>query len=101
VAPLQPLQKVNSSFSVSNESTKYFYVYIVVVLEAEPYYKFAIPVQSYVGEAKEEGLKCTLVFKYTEKYPEEPPIIEIQDEDFDEIDVLIKHLQEQVGIFLK
>lgn len=47
-----------------------------------------------------EGLACRLTFTYTSKYPDELPVIEIDNEDnFDEVistDSLLEYLMEQV-----
>lgn len=43
-------------------------------------------------------MSCTLKFTYTPKYPEEPPEIEVQDENnFDEGPRLTEHLEEVVS----
>lgn len=42
--------------------------------------KFQIPVKSEGYDSESDtGFACTLKFTYTEKYPEEPPEIEIED----------------------
>lgn len=74
------------------------------VLSRECPVKFQIPVKSeeYDAEAG-TGYACILKFTYTEKYPEEPPEIELEDmEHFgNEDDVRLKeHLQEQAESFL-
>lgn len=70
------------------------------VLSREHPVKFQIPVKSeeYDGEAG-TGYACILKFTYTEKYPEEPPEIELEDmEHFgDDDEIRLKdHLLEQV-----
>lgn len=69
------------------------------VLETKPFQKFSIPIKS-EGFDDGDGLACQLVFTYTAKYPDEIPIVEIDDEEnFDDIvekDELLAHLTEQV-----
>lgn len=68
------------------------------VLETEPYHKFEIPIKS-EGFDDGEGLACKLIFTYTAKYPDELPLIEIENEEnFDNIvdkNDLHTHLIEQ------
>lgn len=74
------------------------------VLSREAPVKFQIPVKSEEYDPEEgTGYACTLKFTYTEKYPEEPPEVELEDmehfEDEDEIR-LKDHLLEQAESFL-
>ncbi|KAJ0178941.1 hypothetical protein K1T71_005716 [Dendrolimus kikuchii] len=68
------------------------------VLETEPFHKFIIPIKS-EGFDDGEGLACQLIFTYTAKYPDELPVIEIDNEEnFDNIvdkNDLHIHLEEQ------
>ncbi|CAH0702765.1 unnamed protein product [Spodoptera exigua] len=68
------------------------------IIETKPFHKFSIPIKS-EGFDDGEGLACQLVFTYTAKYPDEVPIIEIEDEEnFDDVvdkDELLSHLTEQ------
>ncbi|GBP63513.1 RWD domain-containing protein 1 [Eumeta japonica] len=67
------------------------------VIETEPFPRFRIPIKS-EGFEDEQGLACTLTFTYTSKYPEESPIIEVDNvENFDENDAnaLLTHLKQQ------
>lgn len=75
----------------------------------EPHYKFSIPIKSeeYDPEIENNGLACNLVFTYTPKYPEEAPIMEIQDtENFQEgyetqlLDYLKEQAKENVGMVM-
>lgn len=72
------------------------------VIEGEPFHKFSIPIKS-EGFDDGEGLACQLVFTYTAKYPDELPIIEIDNEEnFDDVvdkDELLVYLSEQVNLF--
>lgn len=53
---------------------------ILLVLETEPKYKFTIPIKSEdFQEDTENGMACDLTFTYTVKYPDEGPIIEIEN----------------------
>ncbi|XP_022836583.1 RWD domain-containing protein 1-like [Spodoptera litura] len=69
------------------------------IIETKPFHKFSIPIKS-EGFDEGEGLACQLVFTYTAKYPDEVPVIEIEDEEnFDDVvdkDELLSHLTEQV-----
>lgn len=71
------------------------------MLANEPYHKFSIPIKSeeYEADAEtENGLTCELVFTYTAKYPDEGPVVEIQNENFEQhyVDVLLEFLNEQI-----
>nr|CAH7729713.1 unnamed protein product [Callosobruchus chinensis] len=70
------------------------------ILEAEPYHKFSIPIKSEEYEpGSEDGLACNLVITYTPKYPEEAPIVEIEDaENFEEgyEAKLLEYIDEQI-----
>lgn len=75
------------------------HVFAFSVIATEPYHKFSIPIKSEEYEADaENGLTCELVFTYTAKYPEEGPIVEIQNENFEQnyTDALLKYLNEQI-----
>jgi hypothetical protein len=71
-----------------------------LVLETSPYYQFQIPVKSDEFDSDEHdiGLSCCLKFEYVEKYPDEPPIVEIEDVvGFEgEEDELKEHLMHKV-----
>lgn len=59
-----------------------------------------MPIKTEEYEESGDGLACRLVFTYTSKYPEEPLIIEIEDqENFEENDEdeLKLHLEEQMN----
>ncbi|KAL0832600.1 hypothetical protein ABMA28_000798 [Loxostege sticticalis] len=68
------------------------------IIETEPYHKFSIPIKSEEYDDG-EGLACHLVFTYTAKYPDELPVIEIDNEDnFDDAvdkNELLEHLTQQ------
>lgn len=70
------------------------------IISTEPYYKFSIPIKTeeYVPDT-DNGLSCDLVITYTSKYPEEAPIIEIENAENFEDDYessLLQYLDEQV-----
>ncbi|CAH2071663.1 unnamed protein product, partial [Iphiclides podalirius] len=68
------------------------------ILETVPFHKFCIPIMSEAFEGTGEGLACQLIFTYTSKYPDELPIVEIENEEnFDDVDKneLLEHLIEQ------
>lgn len=66
-------------------------------METEPFYKFTIPIKTQEYEPDmENGLACLLEFTYTEKYPDEPLIVSIEEpENFEE-----GH-EERLELFLK
>lgn len=70
------------------------------VLETSPFHKFAIPIKSEEYETESgNGFACRLEFTYTPKYPDEPLIISIEDEEnFEQDDVknLMQYLEEQM-----
>lgn len=54
----------------------------IPVLATDPYHKFRLPIATEGFDADSDepsGLKCFLVFKYTEKYPDAAPIVEVED----------------------
>lgn len=53
----------------------------IPVLGTEPYYQFEIPIKSdeFDSDKHDIALSCCLKFEYVEKYPDEPPIVEIED----------------------
>lgn len=65
-----------------------------LVLQTEPFHKFSIPIatEEFNEEDDENGFKCSLVFTFTEKYPDSAPIVEIEDalnfEDYYETSLL-------------
>ncbi|XP_031364685.1 RWD domain-containing protein 1 isoform X2 [Apis dorsata] len=71
------------------------------VLATEPFYTFSIPIKTEEYESgTENGLSCCLQFTYTEKYPDEPLLISIEEpENFEEdsTEKLKKHLIEQMN----
>ncbi|XP_006563710.1 RWD domain-containing protein 1 isoform X2 [Apis mellifera] len=71
------------------------------VLATEPFYTFSIPIKTEEYESgTENGLSCCLQFTYTEKYPDEPLLISIEEpENFEEesSEKLKKHLIEQMS----
>jgi hypothetical protein len=83
------------------EALESIYYGDLTIYNTEPYYKFSIPIKSeeFDPEVENTGLACDLVFTYTPKYPEESPIIEIENaENFeDECETeLLSYLREQV-----
>ncbi|KAF5279670.1 hypothetical protein FQR65_LT15305 [Abscondita terminalis] len=62
------------------EALESIYYGDVRVISSEPFYKFSIPIKSEQYDADtEDGLACNLIFTYTSKYPEELPLIEIEE----------------------
>ncbi|XP_049804081.1 RWD domain-containing protein 1 [Schistocerca nitens] len=66
------------------------------ILTTEPYHRFLIPIKSEEYEPDtENGMSCKLKFSYTDKYPDEPPEVEVTEtsnlEDVD-TDLLTQHI---------
>nr|XP_023024266.1 RWD domain-containing protein 1 [Leptinotarsa decemlineata] len=78
------------------------------ILSADPPYRFSIPIKTEEYEPDSEtGLSCNLVITYTPKYPEEAPIIEIENsENFEEhyeqkiLDYLMEQVEENLGMVM-
>ncbi|XP_056639683.1 RWD domain-containing protein 1 [Diorhabda sublineata] len=70
------------------------------IISTKPYHKFSIPIKTEEYEPyMANGLSCDLVISYTPKYPEEAPIIEIDNcENFDDEyeQLLLNYLNEQI-----
>lgn len=81
------------------EALESIYYGDVTVTSTEPY-KFTIPVKSDEFEQNPDcGFCCSLTFTYTPTYPEEGPLIEIENpENFDvgAEDELLNHLTQQI-----
>lgn len=71
------------------------------VLAHEPFHIFVIPVKSDdFDEDSEKGIFCNLRFEYTPNYPDESPIILIEDTvrlDEEDEEALNQHLIDQVN----
>ncbi|XP_029046003.1 RWD domain-containing protein 1 [Osmia bicornis bicornis] len=71
------------------------------ILATEPFYTFAIPIKTEEYEPESgNGISCRLEFTYTPKYPDEPLLISIEDqENFEDGDdeKLKEHLTEQIN----
>ncbi|KAL4719101.1 hypothetical protein ACJJTC_010881, partial [Scirpophaga incertulas] len=50
------------------------------IIDTKPYHRFSIPIKS-EGFDEGDGLSCQLIFTYTQKYPDELPVIEIDNEE--------------------
>lgn len=76
------------------------------ILTTEPFHVFTIPIKSDDYEEGVSGIQCCLKFEYTELYPEEPPIIDIDAENVDGFDQdelkehLIKQANENIGMVM-
>ncbi|XP_028131594.1 RWD domain-containing protein 1 [Diabrotica virgifera virgifera] len=78
------------------------------ILAFEPLHKFSIPIKTEEFEPEtENGLSCDLVITYTPKYPEEAPIIELENfENFDDeyeqllLDYLNEQIEENLGMVM-
>lgn len=69
-------------------------------METEPLHKFRLQINTEeYNETDEQGLTCYLLFTYTAKYPDEAPLIEIEDAvNFEEgyESQLLEHINESV-----
>ncbi|XP_050440868.1 RWD domain-containing protein 1 [Adelges cooleyi] len=81
----------------------------MTILTTEPYYQFEIPVKSdeFDSDQHDIGLSCCLKFEYIEKYPDEPPIVEIEnvvgfeEEEENELkEYLLQQARENVGMVM-
>ncbi|XP_023301092.2 RWD domain-containing protein 1 [Lucilia cuprina] len=77
------------------------------ILETEPFHKFQIPIatEEYDKEQGENGLACFLVFTYTPTYPDEAPLVEIDEPvNFEEgyekrlLEHIAKSIEEYIGM---
>lgn len=82
------------------EALESIYYGDLIVTATEPEHKFAIPIKSEDYDPDtDDGLLCNLNFTYTKNYPDEGPIIEISDENFEDDQMkeqLAEYLEEQV-----
>lgn len=81
--------------------------YPLSVLEKEPLYKFQIPIntEEFDKDTQESGLSCNLIFTYTPTYPDEAPVVEIEEPvNFEEgyetklLDHLQTSIEENIGM---
>ncbi|XP_065371555.1 RWD domain-containing protein 1 [Calliphora vicina] len=77
------------------------------ILETEPFHKFQIPIatEEYDKEQGDNGLACYLVFTYTPTYPDEAPLVEIDEPvNFDDgyekrlLEHVEKSIEEYIGM---
>lgn len=76
-------------------------------MEKEPLYKFQIPIntEEFDKDTQESGLSCNLIFTYTPTYPDEAPVVEIEEPvNFEEgyetklLDHLQTSIEENIGM---
>ncbi|XP_076629922.1 RWD domain-containing protein 1 isoform X1 [Colletes latitarsis] len=83
------------------EALKSIYCGELEILVTEPYYTFAIPIKTEEYEPETvNGLSCRLEFTYTAKYPDEPLLISIEEqENFEQgsAEKLKQHLIEEMN----
>lgn len=75
------------------------HLWMLSVLDTSPC-KFRITIKSEdFDQETEHGMSCSLIFTYTKKYPDDPPEVDVEDEenleDTNKED-LISHVIEQV-----
>ncbi|XP_005175295.1 RWD domain-containing protein 1 [Musca domestica] len=77
------------------------------ILEKEPFHKFQIPIatEEFNKETQENGLSCYLVFTYTPTYPDEAPVVEVDEpvnfqEDYEQrmLEHLKSTIEENIGM---
>ncbi|KAL9892953.1 RWD domain-containing protein 1 [Glossina fuscipes fuscipes] len=75
------------------------------ILESQPVHKFRIPIatEEFDKDQEENGLACKLLFTYTPTYPDEAPLVEIDEpvnfaEDFEER--LLQHIKKSIEEYL-
>lgn len=73
----------------------------ITVIDTNPFHKFAISIKS-EGFDEGDGVACKLIFTYTQKYPDEGPLIEIEEkeniEDAFDKQELLTHLYKEVKV---
>lgn len=57
--------------------------FIYLVLETEPRIKFKIAISTEEFNETQDGLCCYLVYTFPVKYPDEAPLLEIEDDNFE------------------
>jgi len=72
------------------EALESIYYNELEVLEREPRIKFTIKIQTEDYNEMQDGLICDLLFTFTTKYPDEAPLIAIEEENFE------KHIKEEL-----
>lgn len=77
---------------------------MATVLTSEPLHKFRLQINTEdYNDTEENGLSCVLAFAYTAKYPDEAPLVEIEDTvNFEDgfTSRLLEHISETVGTTL-
>uniref|UniRef100_A0A1A9WEE5 RWD domain-containing protein n=1 Tax=Glossina brevipalpis TaxID=37001 RepID=A0A1A9WEE5_9MUSC len=75
------------------------------IFETQPVHKFRIPIatEEFDKYQEENGLACKLLFTYTSTYPDEAPLVEIDEpvnfaEDFEER--LLEHIKKSIDEYL-
>lgn len=83
------------------EALESIYPEEIEVLKTKPYHVFTITIHSQETDQSEEEdqASCVIQFSYVEKYPEEPPLFEIVDNENledDQIEEIISLINEQI-----
>lgn len=68
------------------------------VVETEPRINFKIAISTEEFNETQDGLSCELVFTLPMKYPDEPPLIEIDNDNFEDSSVNKKLLESLKGM---
>ncbi|XP_064214130.1 RWD domain-containing protein 1 [Tribolium castaneum] len=91
------------------EALESIYFGDLTLLGTEPYHKFSVQIKSeeYDPETENTGLACDMVFTYTPKYPDEAPVIELENcDNFEDgyeaqlLDFLKEQVQENLGMVM-
>ena len=75
-------------------------IFPFTVLEESPLHVFTMPVKTEgydLDDGDSEGLYVLLKFSYTEKYPEEAAVLEIEESDEAGEDGIVEELLEHLG----
>lgn len=78
------------------------------VISSEPYHKFSIPIKTEEYDSDpDNSLSCDLIVTYTPKYPEEAPLIELEnainfEDDYENglLEYLAEQVQENIGMVM-
>ncbi|XP_018322229.1 RWD domain-containing protein 1 [Agrilus planipennis] len=78
------------------------------IISSEPFYKFSIEIKSEEYNAEEQnGLSCSIIFTFVDKYPDKPPLIELDDvvnlsekNENELLDFLKKQAEENLGMVM-
>lgn len=70
------------------------------MLEREPRIQFKIAISTEEFQETQDGLTCELIFTFTQKYPDEAPLYEIESDNFDD-DLLREKLMDSMAAMIE